>query len=84
MLSQIENPNLEVTQPHSFKGQGHHDLSPLSVCFRPRFNSDVGALLMDAIVWNMMTLDVLPQDLLSALQKSTQTLVIEKGILIFC
>ena len=47
--------------------------------FRPRFWPDEKALITDASVINMMTMEILPDDLLERLLDSTQSFVVEKG-----
>ena len=49
-------------------------------CFRPRFNADLQTLILDANITNMIALELLPDDVLEALQQSAQTFIIEKGM----
>ena len=49
-------------------------------CFRPRFWFDSQALTLDASVTNMITLEILPEDILESVHESTQAFIIETGL----
>jgi len=79
LLSRLVNPDQEPDKRENLDRNFIRNSREI-MCFRPRFFSDPQTLVLDACILNMLTLEVLPDDLLEALHQSTQTLVVEKGI----
>ncbi|XP_076813225.1 uncharacterized protein LOC143459820 [Clavelina lepadiformis] len=67
---------------HDGSGTGQH-LRAIDrmCCFRPRFWFDSQALTLDASVTNMITLEILPEDILESVHESTQAFIIETALM---